>query len=99
MTDMVQASAKHARAARQQELRKGEGRLTGPSFRGDAKHRTRNLEIPRCASAHLRSGAPHHPGMTALDGLLRRSAPRNDGIHTQPYSPRYALRTSGLVLM
>src|SRR5882724_8557917 len=28
-----------------------------PSFRGDAKHRTRNLEIPRCAIAHLRSGA------------------------------------------
>jgi hypothetical protein len=23
-----------------------------PSFRGDAKHRTRNLEIPRCA-AHI----------------------------------------------
>ena len=35
-----------------------------PSFRGDAKHRTRNLEIPRCAIAHLRSGATHHPGMT-----------------------------------
>src|SRR5438445_8564632 len=35
-----------------------------PSFRGDAKHRTmvrtcapENLEIPRCAIAHLRSGA------------------------------------------
>src|SRR5450756_1885049 len=27
------------------------------SFRGDAKHRTRNLEIPRFAIAHLRSGA------------------------------------------
>src|SRR2546423_13849266 len=27
------------------------------SFRGDAQHRTRNLEIPRCAIAHLRSGA------------------------------------------
>src|SRR6266699_1704589 len=27
------------------------------SFRGDAKHRTRNLEIPRCAIAHLRPGA------------------------------------------
>ena len=35
-----------------------------PSFRGDAKHRIRNLEIPRCAIAHLRSGAAHHPGMT-----------------------------------
>jgi hypothetical protein len=28
-----------------------------PSFRGDGKHRTRNLEIPRCALAHLRCGA------------------------------------------
>src|SRR5882672_4105501 len=35
------------------------------SFRGDAKHRTRNLEIPRCAIAHLRSGRSDHPGMTA----------------------------------
>ena len=35
-----------------------------PSFRGDAKHRTRNLEIPRCAIAHLRSGPADHPGMT-----------------------------------
>src|SRR5271156_6250922 len=31
--------------------------FSGSSFRGDAKHRTRNLEIPRCAIAHLRSGA------------------------------------------
>jgi len=38
---------------------RGEKRRSNPkpSFRGDAKHRTRNLEIPRCASAHLRSGA------------------------------------------
>src|SRR5947199_7981978 len=36
----------------------------GPSFRGDAKHRTRNLEIPRCAIAHLRSGPSDHSGMT-----------------------------------
>ncbi len=28
------------------------------------KHRTRNLEIPRCAIAHLRSGPSDHPGMT-----------------------------------
>src|SRR5579871_604574 len=33
------------------------------SFRGDAQHRTRNLEIPRCAIAHLRSGPSGHPGM------------------------------------
>jgi hypothetical protein len=26
------------------------------SFRGDAKHRARNLEIPRCTIAHPRSG-------------------------------------------
>src|SRR5436305_8953860 len=48
------------------------------SFRGDAKHRTmmcnctsENLEIPRCAIAHLRSGATHHPGMTTLAALRR----------------------------
>src|SRR5450631_4504160 len=41
-----------------------------PSFRGDAKHRTRNLEIPRCAIAHLRSGPSDHPGMTALASNL-----------------------------
>src|SRR6267142_4291771 len=47
-----------------------------PSFRGDAKHRTRNLEIPRCAIAHLRSGPSDHPGMTVSDlpcGLNLRS--------------------------
>src|SRR5229473_167195 len=31
------------------------GQASLPSFRGDAKRRTRNLEIPRCAIAHLRS--------------------------------------------
>ena len=41
-----------------------------PSFRGDAKHRTRNLEIPRCAIAHLRSGPADHPGMTALQRIV-----------------------------
>src|SRR5258708_16435736 len=41
-----------------------------PSFRGDAKHRTRNLEIPGLVLAH-------HPGMTAF-GLLRCA--RNDGV-------------------
>src|SRR6267378_8611662 len=29
--------------------------------------RTRNLEIPRCAIAHLRSGPSDHPGMTVMD--------------------------------
>src|SRR6266436_2517244 len=46
-----------------------------PSFRGDAKHRTRNLEIPRCAIAHLRSGPADHPGMT-VSGLLRGACHR-----------------------
>ena len=36
-----------------------------PSFRGDATHRTRNLEISRCAIAHLRFGSASRPGMTA----------------------------------
>jgi hypothetical protein len=46
-------------------------RFGKPSFRGDAKHRTRNLEIPGLVLTH-------HPGMTK-NGLLRRCAPRNDG--------------------
>jgi hypothetical protein len=33
--------------------------ILSPSFRGDAKHRTRNLEIPGLVLAH-------HPGMTAV---------------------------------
>src|SRR5229473_800469 len=32
------------------------GRFDIPSFRGDARRRTRNLEIHRCAIAHLRPG-------------------------------------------
>jgi hypothetical protein len=32
-------------------------KLSGPSFRGDAEHRTRNLEIPGLVLTH-------HPGMT-----------------------------------
>src|SRR5258708_40312401 len=54
---------------------------TQASFRGDAEHRTRNLEIPRCAIAHLRSGPSDHPGMTEcrnVDCFVAR-APRNDG--------------------
>src|SRR5258706_303858 len=35
--------------------------IQSSSFRGDAKHRARNLEIPRCAIAHLRSGPSDHP--------------------------------------
>ena len=33
--------------------------------------RTRNLEIPRCAIAHLWSGPSDHPGMTSLIASLR----------------------------
>src|SRR5438477_2281138 len=32
---------------------------------GWSKDQTRNLEIPRCAIAHLRFDASHRPGMTA----------------------------------
>jgi hypothetical protein len=46
----------------------------GPSFRGDAKHQTmvrncapENLEFPRCAIAHLRSG----PSRNDRDGHRR----------------------------
>src|SRR6266567_9470248 len=67
---------------------------------------TRNLEIPRCAIAHLKSGPSDHPGMTK-DGLLRRFrlrslsyggqvATRNDVAqvsHTPPRS-RGAMRPS-----
>jgi hypothetical protein len=40
--------------------------IHSPSFRGDAKHRTRNLEIPGLVLTH-------HPGMmgwTAPDGII-----------------------------
>src|SRR5437773_9301611 len=47
------------------------------SFRGDAKHRTmvrncapENLEIPRCAIAHLRSGANAPSRNDGVLGLL-----------------------------
>src|SRR5258706_7341558 len=36
------------------------------SCRGMSKTRTRNLEIPRCAIAHLRFDASHRPGMTTI---------------------------------
>ncbi|HUN99460.1 MAG TPA: hypothetical protein VMU69_24910, partial [Bradyrhizobium sp.] len=39
-----------------------------PSFRGDAKHRTRNLEIPGLVLSH-------HPGMTAKTQFLSPAAP------------------------
>ena len=29
-----------------------------------------NLEIPRCAIAHLRFDASHRPGLTALNGFV-----------------------------
>jgi hypothetical protein len=36
-------------------------------FNKSRGRRTENLEIPRCAIAHLRSGAAHHPGMTVQE--------------------------------
>src|SRR5205085_7675185 len=57
--------------------------LTRHVIPGRAPARTRNLEIPRCTIAHLRSGPSDHPGMTtqkaadALDHGLLRCA-RND---------------------
>jgi hypothetical protein len=39
------------------------------SFRGDAKHRTRNLEIPGLVLAH-------HPGMTSIRGRGLRQLTR-----------------------
>src|SRR5450759_3886519 len=41
-----------------------------PSFRGASKMRTRNLEIPRCAIAHLRYGPSDHTGITKLNEVL-----------------------------
>jgi hypothetical protein len=36
-----------------------------PVIRGrEQSERTRNLEIPQCTIAHLRSGPSDHPGMT-----------------------------------
>src|SRR5258707_8455471 len=40
----------------------GMSKLSSPSFRGDAKHRTRNLEIPGLALTR-------HPGMTVFDQI------------------------------
>src|SRR5712664_3608039 len=62
------------------------------SFRGDAKHRTRNLEIPRCAIAHLRSGPADHPGMTA-SGLLRRFR-----LRSLSYDEQVALHDDGALI-
>src|SRR6266702_2333224 len=47
--------------------------MTAPRHSGAMRqHRTRNLEIPRCAIAHLRSGPSDHPGMTARTKLRAR---------------------------
>src|SRR5438094_656047 len=48
-----------------------------PSFRGDAEHRTRNLEIPRCAIA---------PGMTEQFAINARDEPSSSP-PTAPGSP------------
>src|SRR5260370_1760581 len=82
---MVFAKTRTHRAARTQtyvsrhcEERSDEA-IQKPSFRGDAEHRTRNLEIPGLVLAH-------HPGMTEPEG---RCAPRNDA-----QSPAFAGATN-----
>src|ERR1700686_1897737 len=61
-------------------------RSSQPSFRGDAKHRTRNLEIPGLVLAH-------HPGMTKLDCVVA-CARRNDGVADS--LPALALLQAGI---
>jgi hypothetical protein len=51
-----------------------------PSFRGDAKHRTRNLEIPGLVLTH-------HPGMTALMLVVRSHQTLVAGTRGGIYSP------------
>src|SRR5258705_8123156 len=62
------------------------GRKYPTSFRGDAKHRTRNLEIPGCEIAHLRSGGnapswndiiPYPPRTGGISTWSRRQARRS----------------------
>src|ERR1700694_5754063 len=56
------------------------------------KHRTRNLEIPRCAIAHLRSGAcapPRNDGVTLRLHYLRH--PRFPGVGCFPHHALAAL--------
>jgi hypothetical protein len=67
----------------------------GPSFRGDAKHRARNLEIPRCAIAHLRSAPSDHPGMTKV-GLLPRECAADDRLRDEAIHSSFA-RRNGLL--
>jgi hypothetical protein len=73
-------------------------RRSRPSFRGDAKHRTRNLEIPRCAIAHLRSGPSDHPGMTesqlSVASLLTKPRVWRASIPDTTSRPRGAMRPS-----
>src|SRR5437868_11569584 len=54
----------HASLGRFARRECGGGSLTRHVIPGRAPARTRNLEIPRCAIAHLRSGPSDHPGMT-----------------------------------
>jgi hypothetical protein len=58
---------------------KSDEAIQSPSFRGDAEHRTRNLEIPRCAIAHLRSGAgapSRNDGVWIASGSLSSGSPK-----------------------
>src|SRR6266508_2444606 len=65
-------AAARARYRRDPDRQAAGSDLASSSFRGDAKHRTmvrncapENLEIPRCAIAHLRFASSMRPGMTS----------------------------------
>src|SRR6266487_3140898 len=62
-----------------------------PSFRGDAQHRTmgrpcapENLEIPRCAIAHLRFAS--RPGMTTSSSILGGKNPIAAGLQADDFA-------------
>src|SRR5258708_1719734 len=76
--EMSSRTAVIARSASDEAIQK-------PSFRGDAEHRTRNLEIPGLVLAH-------HPGMTEPEG---RFAPRNDGPQADTARPNPLPAKSG----
>src|SRR3981189_80049 len=58
------------------------------SSRGASKMRIRDLEIPRCGIAHLRSGPSDHPGMTSVLLLAERRPEGMPGI--DPDDPEFA---------
>src|ERR1700686_1306235 len=47
-----------------------------------------NLEVPRCAVAHLRSGPSDHPGMTASPSIINPDRPDLDRAEPRARNPR-----------